>query len=240
MTLRLNVPDLAFGVFLVALGALAFALASDLTVGTAASMGPGYVPRGLAIIIMIYGLVLGIRAAFTGREPFPAIAWRPLLLISASVALFGILLPVLGLAVTSHLYPRLEAEGPHQGRLPGPFQHREAEGVADPEQGDQHRPHCQTRDSSGALATGHRLPAPGHERDAHASEHRDNCEACKPCPTYEGWRRHLDGCPACRGRRNARPPARGAAARRVDARASREDRSDPHGASGRRDRADGP
>jgi putative tricarboxylic transport membrane protein len=101
MTLRLNVPDLAFGVFLVALGALAFGLASELTVGTAASMGPGYVPRGLSMLIMVYGLVLGVRAAFTGREPFPAIAWRPLILISASVALFGILLPVLGLAVTS-------------------------------------------------------------------------------------------------------------------------------------------
>jgi hypothetical protein len=101
MTLRLNVPDLAFGVFLVALGALAFGLASDLTVGTAASMGPGYVPRGLSILIMVYGIVLGVRAAFTGREPFPAVAWRPLILILASVALFGILLPVAGLAVTS-------------------------------------------------------------------------------------------------------------------------------------------
>ena len=83
MTLRLNVPDLAFGVFLVALGALAFGLASELTVGTAASMGPGYVPRGLSMLIMVYGLVLGVRAAFTGHEPFPAIAWRPLILISA-------------------------------------------------------------------------------------------------------------------------------------------------------------
>ena len=101
MTLRLNVPDLAFGVFLVALGALAFALASELTVGTAASMGPGYVPRGLALVIMVYGLVLGVRAAFTGQVPFPDIAWRPLILIAASVALFGILLPVAGLAVTS-------------------------------------------------------------------------------------------------------------------------------------------
>ena len=71
MTFRLNVPDLAFGVFLVALGALAFTLAGELTVGTAASMGPGYVPRGLALIIMVYGVVLGVRAAFAGHEPFP-------------------------------------------------------------------------------------------------------------------------------------------------------------------------
>jgi hypothetical protein len=101
MTLRVNIPDLAFAAFLVALGALAFALASDLTVGTAAAMGPGYVPRGLALIIMVYGIVLGLRAAFTGRQAFPVIAWRPLLWISVAVALFAVLLPIAGLALTS-------------------------------------------------------------------------------------------------------------------------------------------
>jgi putative tricarboxylic transport membrane protein len=101
MISRLNVPDLAFAAFLVALGALAFALASELTVGSAAAMGPGYVPRGLALIIMVYGVVLGVRAAFTGRLTFPEMAWRPLLLISASVALFAVLLPIAGLAITS-------------------------------------------------------------------------------------------------------------------------------------------
>ena len=101
MHLRLNVPDLSFAVFLVALGALAFALARDLSVGTAASMGPGYVPRGLSVIIMVYGLILGARALFSGRQPFPDIAFRPLFLISASVALFAIMLPLVGLAITS-------------------------------------------------------------------------------------------------------------------------------------------
>ena len=101
MTSRLNIPDLAFAAFLVALGALAFALASELTVGTAAAMGPGYVPRWLALIIMIYGGALGVRSAFSGGVSFPDMAWRPLLLISASVAVFAILLPVAGLAITS-------------------------------------------------------------------------------------------------------------------------------------------
>jgi len=101
MRLQVNVPDLAFAAFLVALGALAFALASELSVGTAAAMGPGYVPRGLAVIIMIYGAVLGMRAAMSGKLAFPAIELRPLLLISASVALFAILLPFAGLALTS-------------------------------------------------------------------------------------------------------------------------------------------
>jgi hypothetical protein len=101
VNLRVNAPDLAFAVFLVALGALAFSLASQLTMGSAAAMGPGYVPRGLSVIIMIYGAVLGARALFSGALPFPGIELRPLLLLSGAVALFAILLPLFGLAVAS-------------------------------------------------------------------------------------------------------------------------------------------
>jgi Tripartite tricarboxylate transporter TctB family len=101
MRARVNMPDLAFAAFLVAIGALALALAGELTVGSAAAMGPGYVPRGLALIIIVYGLVLGSRAAFAGWLVFPDIAWRPLLLLSVAVALFAILLPTVGLALTS-------------------------------------------------------------------------------------------------------------------------------------------
>ena len=101
MNLRLNVPDMAFAAFLVALGAFAFALAGELTVGTAAAMGPGYVPRGLALLIMVYGAVLGVRAAFTGPQSIPAIAWRPQLMIAAAVAAFALLLPTAGLGITS-------------------------------------------------------------------------------------------------------------------------------------------
>ncbi len=101
MRARLNVPDLAFAAFLIALGAFAFALASELSAGTAAAMGPGYVPRALALLIMVYGVVLMARAAVAGWQAFPAIAVRPLLMVCASVALFAILLPIAGLAATS-------------------------------------------------------------------------------------------------------------------------------------------
>jgi hypothetical protein len=101
MRAKLNVPDLAFALFLIVLGALAFVLASELSVGSAAVMGPGYVPRGLALLIMVYGAAMGVRAVFAGRQAFPAVALRPLLLIGAAVALFAILLPRLGLVLTS-------------------------------------------------------------------------------------------------------------------------------------------
>ena len=101
MTLRVNAPDLAFAVFLVALGALVFSLVGQLSMGSAAAMGPGYVPRGLSVIIMIYGAVLGARALFSGQLPFPGVELRPLLLLLGAVVLFALLLPVVGLAVTS-------------------------------------------------------------------------------------------------------------------------------------------
>lgn len=103
MTFRLNIPDLCFAVFLVALGALGFSLSNQLSIGHAAAMGPGYVPRGLSLLIMVYGLVLGARAFFSGKQPFPDIAFRPIIMVSASVALFAILLPLVGLAITSFI-----------------------------------------------------------------------------------------------------------------------------------------
>ena len=54
-----------------------------------------------SVLIMVYGLVLGIRALFSGRQSFPEIAFRPILLVSASVAVFAIMLPLVGLAITS-------------------------------------------------------------------------------------------------------------------------------------------
>ena len=101
MTRRINIPDLAFALFLIALGGVAYALAAELPVGSATSMGPGYVPRGLALLIVLCGLVQGARAVVAERTPLPAVAIRPLLMVAAAVALFAILLRFAGLAVTS-------------------------------------------------------------------------------------------------------------------------------------------
>jgi Tripartite tricarboxylate transporter TctB family len=98
---RVNIPDLAFAGFLIALGSLGLWLASELPAGRAAAMGPGYVPRGLALLILLMGCGMGVRAALAARQPFPPVALRPLLLIGAAVALFGLLLPRVGLALTS-------------------------------------------------------------------------------------------------------------------------------------------
>ena len=98
---RTSFPDLAFAGFLIVLGALALALASELPAGSAGSMGPGYVPRGLAILIILLGAGMAARALLAARQLMPAVAWRPLILIGISVGLFAVLLPGAGLALTS-------------------------------------------------------------------------------------------------------------------------------------------
>jgi hypothetical protein len=96
---RVDLPELAYGLFLVAVGAVALATTADLTVGSAGNMGPGYVPRGLALVIVLFGAGLAVRALLA-QQAFPAVQLRPLLLISGALGVFALLLPVAGLAVT--------------------------------------------------------------------------------------------------------------------------------------------
>jgi putative tricarboxylic transport membrane protein len=97
---RVNIPDLAFALFLVVLGAVAYTLALELPAGRAGAMGPGYVPRGLALLTLVYGLALTTRAIFDARVAFPVIVLRPLIFIAVAVALYALLLPIAGLALT--------------------------------------------------------------------------------------------------------------------------------------------
>jgi len=94
---RTDVKELAFGLFLIALALVAFLSTSALSVGTAADMGPGYVPRVLAWAILGFGAVFCIASLLKAPQPFPALAWRPLVAILAAIALFALLFSTLGL-----------------------------------------------------------------------------------------------------------------------------------------------
>ena len=100
MRQRVDLPELAYALFLITVGAVALAATADLTVGSAGNMGPGYVPRGLALSIVLFGAALAVRALLAQHQAFPAVQLRPLLLISGALGLFAVLLPIAGLAVT--------------------------------------------------------------------------------------------------------------------------------------------
>jgi hypothetical protein len=99
MVRRVNIPDLAFALFLVVFGIAVLALTGDLRPGTAARMGPGYVPRGLAWIIIVYGVGLAIPALIAPFQRMAGVRLRSLFFIAASLMLFAVLFPRLGLAV---------------------------------------------------------------------------------------------------------------------------------------------
>jgi len=94
---RLDAKELAFGLFLIVLALVAFGATSSLTVGSAADMGPGFVPRALAWIILGFGVTFLVTGLLKVPEPLPALAWRPLVMILASIALFAVLFSKLGL-----------------------------------------------------------------------------------------------------------------------------------------------
>lgn len=98
---RGDIPSAAFGGFLILLAIIALTETGNLSMGTAADMGPGYVPRTLAFIIMAFGLVIAGRGFFAKHRSLPAIKLRPILSVLVSLAVFALLLPRGGLAVAT-------------------------------------------------------------------------------------------------------------------------------------------
>ena len=94
---RVDVKDLAFGLFLIALALVAFGATSSLNMGTAGDMGPGFVPRALAWGILGFGATFVVTSLLKAPEPIPVPAWRPLVMILASIALFAVLFSTLGM-----------------------------------------------------------------------------------------------------------------------------------------------
>jgi Tripartite tricarboxylate transporter TctB family len=89
--------DIVAGLLFVGLGALALLAARGYPVGTAMRMGPGYFPLVLGWLLIALGALVGLRAA--RRRDWQAVewSWQPLAWISLSIALFGFLMPRLGL-----------------------------------------------------------------------------------------------------------------------------------------------
>jgi len=100
-TPRGDLPALAFAAFLFFLAGVALVGTRTLTIGTAASMGPGYVPRALAWIILAFGVSIGVGSLLAPRRPLPAVNLRPLGSVLVSLAAFALLLPKGGLVLAT-------------------------------------------------------------------------------------------------------------------------------------------
>jgi hypothetical protein len=89
---RLDDRDLWAGVVFVAIGAAALVVGTDLTVGSAAEMGEGYVPRAMAVALVALGTLIAALAWRRGPDRLDArldrVHLRPLFFITAAILAF--------------------------------------------------------------------------------------------------------------------------------------------------------
>ena len=102
MKIRIRNPQrLLFGVFLVGVGVVGIAAGWDLSMGDAAEMGPGYMPKILSGILIGFGAWIGASGVTSEGKPIGRWAWGPAAVVIGAVVLFGVAIEHLGLALTS-------------------------------------------------------------------------------------------------------------------------------------------
>jgi len=95
--------DFFSGLMFVAIG-VGFALgATNYSMGSSAKPGAGYFPLILSVIMAILGAIVlfkSLTIETEGGDPVGGIAWRPLIIIVLSIALFGIIITRFGLVIS--------------------------------------------------------------------------------------------------------------------------------------------
>ena len=84
-----NSKDLAAGLLFMAFGLAALVISSSYAPGTASRMGPGYMPRALGVLLLVFGAALSLRGFRPSHEAASAWRVRPLIIVLASVAAFS-------------------------------------------------------------------------------------------------------------------------------------------------------
>ena len=114
-----NHRDLWAGVMFFVFGVIFVVLSRQYQLGTAAKMGPGYFPTILGGLLAVLGLIIVI-GAFEKHNTelrIERIGWRELLLLLASIGLFGLLLPKFGMVLSIVVLIGVSALASHEFRL---------------------------------------------------------------------------------------------------------------------------
>ena len=92
-----NKRDVLAGLMFVGIGLGALAVATGYRMGTPVRMGAGFFPVLLSGLLVFLGVVVAWGGLRSGEAAAPRLAWRPLLVIAGSVALFAVMLDRAGL-----------------------------------------------------------------------------------------------------------------------------------------------
>ncbi|WP_372527996.1 tripartite tricarboxylate transporter TctB family protein [Piscinibacter sp.] len=95
--------DFWSGLMFLVVGVVFAVGATNYSMGVSARPGPGYFPLLLSIIMGVLGAIILFKALTIekeGGDPIGHVAWRPLLIIVAAIAMFGFALPRLGMVIS--------------------------------------------------------------------------------------------------------------------------------------------
>jgi hypothetical protein len=89
----------------------------DYPIGTTRSMGPGYFPLVIGVLLSILGGIIAAKSLVTDGERVDKFAWRPLIWILGAVVLFGLTAKIIGLALAIILLVLVSAMGGHEFKV---------------------------------------------------------------------------------------------------------------------------
>ncbi|HZQ61404.1 MAG TPA: tripartite tricarboxylate transporter TctB family protein [Casimicrobiaceae bacterium] len=116
MSLIRHPKDFWAGVLFIALGGGGCLVALAYPMGTAARMGPGYFPRAVGLLLAALGASLVLRALRIQGERLSFPTLKPLIIVLASVLLFGVALSTAGLVLSTVLLVLLASAASHEYR----------------------------------------------------------------------------------------------------------------------------
>ncbi len=97
-----NYQNMAFGVFLTVFSIIILIETRELQFGSAANMGPGYLPRVFSIFLLLCGIGYTVHSFLSATEvKIPTLQWKSVLYVVLAIASFALLLEVLGLLVAT-------------------------------------------------------------------------------------------------------------------------------------------
>jgi putative tricarboxylic transport membrane protein len=95
--------DFVGGLVIIAVAVFAFWQSADLPIGTLGGMGPGMLPRGLAVLLAALGALLCLDAVLEGGERLDRWSLRGPLFVLGAVVAFGVTVRPLGLVIAGPL-----------------------------------------------------------------------------------------------------------------------------------------
>jgi hypothetical protein len=114
---RIKSPqDLGAAVMFLLIGAAGWWLGRGYEMGTASRMGPGYLPMVLSGGLVVFGIVVGLRAVTLRGPGIEPVVWRTNALILGAILSFVFLIESAGLAVATFVVAVLSARASADSR----------------------------------------------------------------------------------------------------------------------------